>query len=499
MIKSPLIDLGFDVLVFSLGDDPIACLNKAMAFLTDVAFSMFLSTNNQLRTSLNLRNQATIQDDRVTVKQIQGRQGQSYSDTGYKSNATSSGRTMQADRQGLLNATTVKEAGQILDVEKLAFLVDLRVPNGQAVQTIILDNAAFQTEDLDMNEYRSSDNESNSIGNDADADIGPSHDSNTASECLYIMSTEMPPSVYILLTMYEAIIVMMKTGSDDGMKVSHGMLRDETCDQRDLLWFLEELERLIDERVLKYGELRMKEKEVQALKEIEKRLKEREIQQQESLVTKGTTLEACLVTKGAAFFHFEWPMYTTDKSRDDFQKYTGKYTQIFKDIMIRDIDAIENGTELKNISSETIFSRSKNENRSYDRESSSSMNDADAYIRPSYDSDIVTEMVVAAQNTNNTTIRCEKKMKFVEQPTRPAPDPKTADPKTIDKYYETVNLEKEVACLMLPSMSLDLHRTLEKYNAYDMLKELKTMFKEQAKQKLFETVKAFHTCKQEEG
>ncbi|GJS88830.1 hypothetical protein Tco_0771466 [Tanacetum coccineum] len=30
-------------------------------------------------------------------------------------------------------------------------------------------------------------------------------------------------------------------------------------------------------------------------------------------------------------------------------------------------------------------------------------------------------------------------------------------------------------------------------------KELKTMFEEQAKQELFEIVKAFHTCKQEEG
>ncbi|GKB76813.1 retrotransposon protein, putative, ty1-copia subclass [Tanacetum coccineum] len=88
----------------------------------------------------------------------------------------------------------------------------------------------------------------------------------------------------------------------------------------------------------------------------------------------------------------------------------------------------------------------------------------------------------------------ENKMKFVEQPTGPAPDPETADPDTIDKNYETVNLEQEVACLMLSSMSPDLQRTLEKYNAYDMLKELKTMFEEQAKQELFETVKAFHAC-----
>ncbi|GJR70363.1 integrase, catalytic region, zinc finger, CCHC-type containing protein [Tanacetum coccineum] len=39
MIESPFRDTGFVVPVFSLGDDPISCLNKAMAFLTAVASS----------------------------------------------------------------------------------------------------------------------------------------------------------------------------------------------------------------------------------------------------------------------------------------------------------------------------------------------------------------------------------------------------------------------------------------------------------------------------
>ncbi|GKF31286.1 hypothetical protein Tco_0101084, partial [Tanacetum coccineum] len=88
--------------------DPIACLNKAMAFLTAVALSRFPTTNNQLRTSSNPRNQATIQDGRVTVQQVQGRQGQNYSANTYKSNATSSFR----------NTTKTQEAGQILDEEQ---------------------------------------------------------------------------------------------------------------------------------------------------------------------------------------------------------------------------------------------------------------------------------------------------------------------------------------------------------------------------------------------
>ncbi|GJW90574.1 retrovirus-related pol polyprotein from transposon TNT 1-94 [Tanacetum coccineum] len=90
MTETSFVDSGFAVPVFSPGDDPIACLNKAMAFLTAVAYSRFLTTNNQLRTSSNTRNQATIQDDRVTVQQVQGRQGQNYSGTTYKNNPTSS-------------------------------------------------------------------------------------------------------------------------------------------------------------------------------------------------------------------------------------------------------------------------------------------------------------------------------------------------------------------------------------------------------------------------
>nr|GEU50379.1 hypothetical protein [Tanacetum cinerariifolium] len=180
MTKSPLVDSGFVVPVFSSGDDLIACLNKAMAFLTTVAFARFPSTNNKLRTSSNRRNQATIQDGRVTVQQVQGRQGKSYLGIGYKSHATSSGRnnpSRQAkvvkcynyqgkrhmDRQCSQpkrpkNATGYKEkailaeaheAGQILDEKQLVFIANPGVPDVQAVQTIIPKNTAFQTTDLD--------------------------------------------------------------------------------------------------------------------------------------------------------------------------------------------------------------------------------------------------------------------------------------------------------------------------------------------------------------
>ncbi|GKF98614.1 hypothetical protein Tco_0297397 [Tanacetum coccineum] len=75
--KFPQLDSGLIVPMFQQGEDPIKCINKAMAFLYAVA-SRFPPSNNQLRTSSNPRNQAIIQDSRVTVQQVQGRETQSY-------------------------------------------------------------------------------------------------------------------------------------------------------------------------------------------------------------------------------------------------------------------------------------------------------------------------------------------------------------------------------------------------------------------------------------
>nr|GEX53702.1 hypothetical protein [Tanacetum cinerariifolium] len=131
-------------------DDSIACLNKAMAFLIDLASLRFPSTNNQLKTSSNTRNQATIQDGRVTVQQGQWRQGQNYSGEGHMARQCTQPKRQRNDAWYKEKAmlAIAQEAGQILDEEQLAFLADLGITAGQ-VQTIIPYNAAFQTEDLD--------------------------------------------------------------------------------------------------------------------------------------------------------------------------------------------------------------------------------------------------------------------------------------------------------------------------------------------------------------
>ncbi|GKB57045.1 hypothetical protein Tco_0913231 [Tanacetum coccineum] len=104
-------------------------------------------------------------------------------------------------------------------------------------------------------------------------------------------------------------------------------------------------------------------------------------------------------------------------------------------------------------------------------------------------------MTATAQNTNNTTIRSEGKLAHLERTLIPFPY-LVASQAARDAYNALYDVQNEVACLMLGSMSPKLQRDLENYKAYDMIQELKTMFEEQAKQELFETVKAFHACKQ---
>nr|GEZ60623.1 integrase, catalytic region, zinc finger, CCHC-type, peptidase aspartic, catalytic [Tanacetum cinerariifolium]GEZ62618.1 integrase, catalytic region, zinc finger, CCHC-type, peptidase aspartic, catalytic [Tanacetum cinerariifolium] len=95
----------FVIPVFSPGDDLIACLSKAMTFLTAIA--SLRGYKGKLILVLHIMAMLLVQRE-----------------------------ILQVDRQEMLNATTIKEkamlaeaqeAGQILDEEQLAFLVDLRI------------------------------------------------------------------------------------------------------------------------------------------------------------------------------------------------------------------------------------------------------------------------------------------------------------------------------------------------------------------------------------
>nr|GFA24193.1 hypothetical protein [Tanacetum cinerariifolium] len=76
-----------------------------MSFLSVVITFRFATTNNQLRNSSNPRQQATINDGRVTLQPVQGWQ--------------------------------------------ISFATDPRIPEGQATQIVITHNVAYQADDLD--------------------------------------------------------------------------------------------------------------------------------------------------------------------------------------------------------------------------------------------------------------------------------------------------------------------------------------------------------------
>ncbi|GKC02176.1 hypothetical protein Tco_0993786, partial [Tanacetum coccineum] len=113
---------GLGVLTFLPGDDPIAYMNKAMAFLSAVFTPRYPSTNNQLRSSSNMRNQATVQDGRVTIQHVQGREGQNVVGLGLQGNAS-----------GSRGNTSGQAEGKELDEEQLAFLAYPGVANAKAV------------------------------------------------------------------------------------------------------------------------------------------------------------------------------------------------------------------------------------------------------------------------------------------------------------------------------------------------------------------------------
>ncbi|GJW54876.1 hypothetical protein Tco_0098961 [Tanacetum coccineum] len=137
-----------------------------MLFLHLKASSRFPCTNNQLRTSSNLRNQATIQDGRVTMQQVQGRQGQNYSSTTYKSNATS------------LRGNTTSGQAKVVKCYNCQDCDDL-----SNVQAILMDNISNYGSDIISEDF-----EQTPVMDFTDNEI--SSDSNIISYSQYLQETQ---------------------------------------------------------------------------------------------------------------------------------------------------------------------------------------------------------------------------------------------------------------------------------------------------------------------
>ncbi|GKD99697.1 retrovirus-related pol polyprotein from transposon TNT 1-94, partial [Tanacetum coccineum] len=174
----PQLDSGLIVPVFQKGDDHIDAINHMTSILTAVVTSCYPTTNNQLRNSSNPRQQATINDGRVTLQPIQGRHtyfvvgttrtyptGASGSNSGKQRtiicyNCKGEGHMSKQctkpkrkrDDSWFKDKVLLVQAqanGQILHEEELAFLADPGIAKGQAIQTVITHNAAYQADDLD--------------------------------------------------------------------------------------------------------------------------------------------------------------------------------------------------------------------------------------------------------------------------------------------------------------------------------------------------------------
>nr|GEU87643.1 integrase, catalytic region, zinc finger, CCHC-type, peptidase aspartic, catalytic [Tanacetum cinerariifolium] len=146
-------ETGLVVLIFQKGDDPIDAINHMMSFLTAVVTSRYHATNNQLRTSSNPRQQATINNGRVIIQPIQGRVIVCYNCKGgghMSKQCTKPKRKRDAkwfkDKVLLVQA---QANGQVLQEEELEFPADPGTAESLSNQNVITTNAAYQADDLD--------------------------------------------------------------------------------------------------------------------------------------------------------------------------------------------------------------------------------------------------------------------------------------------------------------------------------------------------------------
>ncbi|GJW97489.1 putative ribonuclease H-like domain-containing protein [Tanacetum coccineum] len=152
-------DSSLVVPVFQKGDDPIDAINHMMSFLTAVVTSRYPTTNNQLRTSSNPRQQATIYDGKVTVQPVQGRHTSYAAGTTRKYTSGEGHIAKQCTKPKRKRDETwfndkvllvqAQAGGQALTEEEIAFLADPGLPDVQKSQTVITHNAAYQADDLD--------------------------------------------------------------------------------------------------------------------------------------------------------------------------------------------------------------------------------------------------------------------------------------------------------------------------------------------------------------
>ncbi|GJX33555.1 retrovirus-related pol polyprotein from transposon TNT 1-94 [Tanacetum coccineum] len=148
----PQLDLGLTIPMFKQGDDPIDAINHMISFLSAVITSCYPTTNNQLRNLSNTRTYTLGASRSNSRKQMtvicyncKGGGG------GHMSKQCIKPKRKQDDSwfKDKVLLVQAQANGQILHEEELAFLADPGIAEGQATQTVITHNAAYQADDLD--------------------------------------------------------------------------------------------------------------------------------------------------------------------------------------------------------------------------------------------------------------------------------------------------------------------------------------------------------------
>nr|GFB36555.1 zinc finger, CCHC-type [Tanacetum cinerariifolium] len=96
----------------------------------------------------------------------------------------------------------------------------------------------------------------------------------------------------------------------------------------------------------------------------------------------------------------------------------------------------------------------------------------------------------------------EDKLNYLEQPIPPASVAHTGQhvaPEILAAHNAWITRSKEIAGLMLMTMKPEIQQNLKPLHAHEMLRELKTLFSQQAEQELLQTTRDFHSCRQEKG
>nr|GEX66568.1 hypothetical protein [Tanacetum cinerariifolium] len=133
------------VLVFQKGDDPIDAINHMMSFLTAIVTSRYPPTNNQLRNSSNPRQQATINNERVTVQPIHGRDTSLAAGTSRTYTSRSNG--INSGKQRTVVCYNCKGEGHMS--KQCTKPKRKRDESWIKDKNVITNNAAYQVDDLD--------------------------------------------------------------------------------------------------------------------------------------------------------------------------------------------------------------------------------------------------------------------------------------------------------------------------------------------------------------